>query len=210
MTWSVDGEVMRTLKKEDTYKNGKYNYPQTPARVQLSLWPAGLPSNGQGTIDWAGGIINWDSQYMQHGYYYARMMEVNVECYDPPSGTKKDGDKSYYYTSRDGLESDVAIGDENTILGSILASGEDPKYNPSGSGDGAKPTTTAETVPGLSGAGERGVAGADASGPAGSQATGANAGGVDFVQGNGSSDASTVVAGSAVALLGFFVAALLM
>lgn len=133
-----------------------------------------------------------------------------MECYDPPSGTKKDGDTSYYYTSRDGMEGDVSIGDGNTALGSILASGEDPKYDPSGSDSGAKPTTTAETIPGLSGGGNEGLPGADASGPAGSQATGANAGGIDFIQGSGSSDASTVVAGSAVALLGFFIAALLM
>lgn len=199
------------MKKSDTWNDtdNKYHYPQTPARVQLSLWPAGLSSNGQGTVDWAGGLINWDSPYMQNGYYYAMVKEVNVECYDPPSGTQENGDKAYYYTSREGLQKDVAIGDKNTVLGSIFASGEDPKYNPSASGGANQPTITAQTVPGLSGGGERGFSGGDgasASGPAGSSPTD---GSTSFVQGSGSSDASTVFAGSAVALLGFFVAVLL-
>lgn len=205
LTWAVDGKVYRTLKKEDTMKDNKYHYPQTPARVQLSLWPAGLSSNGQGTVNWAGGLINWDSPYMQNGYYYAQVKEVDVECYDPPSGTQKNGDKAYYYTNIEGLESDVAIGNNNTILSSFYASGDDPKYNPSKSAGGSQPTNTAQTVPGLSGGGNQGINGASPSGSPGSSGNDGTA----FIQGEGSSDASTVFAGSAVALLGFFVAVLL-
>lgn len=71
--WTIDGNVMRTLKKSDTYNDTSknYHYPQSPARVQFSLWPAGLPQNGKGTIEWAGGLVNWDSPYMENGYYYA-------------------------------------------------------------------------------------------------------------------------------------------
>lgn len=58
LTWSIDGKVVRTLKKADTWNAtaNRYTFPQTPARVQLSLWPAGLSSNGQGTVNWAGGL----------------------------------------------------------------------------------------------------------------------------------------------------------
>lgn len=78
LTWSVDGKVLRTLNKNDTYNSTDkfYHYPQTPARIQLSLWPAGLSTNAKGTIDWAGGLINWNSQYMQNGYYYAMVDSV--------------------------------------------------------------------------------------------------------------------------------------
>lgn len=38
---------------------GIYNYPSSPSRIQLSIWPGGLPSAPQGTIDWAGGLIDW-------------------------------------------------------------------------------------------------------------------------------------------------------
>ena len=78
LTWSVDGVSMRTLDRSSTYNSstGQYHYPQSPARIQLSLWPAGLQSNGQGTVAWAGGLVDWDSQYMANGYYYARVTDV--------------------------------------------------------------------------------------------------------------------------------------
>lgn len=217
MTWSIDGVAGRTVYKNETYNDtdSTYHYPQTPARVQLSLWPAGLPSNGEGTIEWAGGLINWDSPYMQNGYYYAQIKEVTVECYDPPDGTKKTGDSSYYYTSTNGLESDVAIGDEDMTLASLYASGEKPDYDPNSDSDSSsQPTSTPETVPGISGGGNQAIDG-DVGGSGSGTGSGASpsgsslAGGSSqsFVQG---SEASTVMAGSAVALLGFFVAALLL
>jgi len=78
LTWAIDGQVLRTLNRNDTYNSttGQYHYPQSPARVQLSLWPAGLQSNGQGTIDWSGGLVDWDSSEMQNGYYYAMVNDV--------------------------------------------------------------------------------------------------------------------------------------
>lgn len=71
---------MRTLNRKDTLNGSTYAYPQTPSRIQLSLWPAGLSSNGQGTIDWAGGLVDWDSPYMQNGYYYAKVTDVVSHC----------------------------------------------------------------------------------------------------------------------------------
>ena len=218
LTWAIDGTVSRTLYKKDTWNStdNKYHYPQTPSRVQLSLWPAGLSTNAKGTVEWAGGLINWNSPYMQNGYYYAVVKEVSVECYNPPSdAASTSGDKSYYYINTEGLESDVAIGNNNTILGSFLADGEKPNFNPSASATGgSQPTKTPQTVPGIVGGGNQQIGGgnggasASASGPAGSSPTGVVGGG--FVQGGGTSEASTVVAGSAVALLGFFVAALML
>lgn len=183
--------------------------------MQLSLWPAGLPSNGEGTIKWAGGLINWNSPYMQNGYYYAQVKEVSVECYNPPSGTAQNGNKAYYYLNTDGLEGDVAMGNNNTILGSLLATGDQPGYKPKSQTSGSKPTSTPQTVPGISGGGTQQLGGqqnggSSASSPAGSSPTGGS-GTTTFQQGDGSmSQASTVYAGSAVALLGFFVAALML
>lgn len=214
ITWSIDGNVGRTLEKKNTYNttDNKYHFPQTPSRVQLSLWPAGLPSNGQGTIDWAGGLINWDSPYMQNGYYYAVVKEVTVECYSAPSDAQINGNKAYYYTNTEGLESDVAIGDNSTILGSLYASGEKPDYNPSASASGgSQPKQTAETVPGISGGGAQQIGGQEGNGGSASSsaAGGSPTGSSGFVQG-GESKASAVVAGPVVALLGFFVAALML
>jgi beta-glucanase (GH16 family) len=220
VSWAIDGKVGRTVYKNDTYNttDNKYHFPQTPSRVQLSLWPAGLPTNGKGTIEWAGGLINWDSPYMQNGYYYAQVKEISVECYDPPSGAQQSGSKSYYYLNTDGLEEDVAIGNNNTILGSMLATGDKPDFEvKSQTEDGSKPTQTPETVPGISGGGSQQISGSEsgdegASPSASAAAGGSSSGTSGFEQGDGSmSQASTVYAGSAgVALLGFFVAALML
>ncbi|KAJ6187404.1 hypothetical protein N7519_002312 [Penicillium mononematosum] len=126
--WIVDGSVQRTLKKDDTYNetSKQYEFPQTPARLQMSLWPAGQASNAQGTIDWAGGEIDWNSEDIQDpGYYYATVGEVSVKCYDAPSDAKKDGDKAYIYANSAAMESDISITDNSTVLASLGATGLD-------------------------------------------------------------------------------------
>ena len=217
ISWSIDGVVGRTQFKKDTFNStdNTYHFPQTPSRVQLSLWPAGLSSNAPGTISWAGGLIDWSSPYMQNGYYYAMVKEVTVECYNPPSGIQQSGNKAYYYTSTAGTQNDVAIGNNNTILDSILASGENPTYNPNAGSKTKSASTmsaTPQTVPGLSGGGNPGIVPGGGVGSQSSAATGSSpTGGSSFIQGQGSmSEASTVFAGPAVALLGFFVAALML
>lgn len=55
LTWTIDGaKTGRTVKRSETWNAsaGHFDFPQTPSRVMLSLWPAGLPSNGEGTIEW--------------------------------------------------------------------------------------------------------------------------------------------------------------
>lgn len=173
--WSIDGEERRTVKRDDTFNEttDKYDYPQTPSRVMLSVWPAGLPTNGEGTIEWAGGLVDWNSEYMQNGYYYALVKDVTVECYDPPSDAENDGSKAYKYTDDSGLEDSVAIVDDDTTLASLQASGEDPEFDPEASesaeaesdededednedeSDDDDDDSQPESVPGLSGAGER-------------------------------------------------------
>ena len=181
ITWSIDGEERRKVSKDDYYNETSktYDFPQTPSRVMLSVWPAGLPSNGEGTIEWAGGLVDWDSEYMQNGYYYALVKDVTVECYDPPSGIEKSGDTAYIYTDESGTEGSVAMVDKDTTLASLKATGEEPDLDPAASRSAAAAAASedaesenddddeddeededeeeieAESVPGLSGAGER-------------------------------------------------------
>lgn len=236
ISWSIDGKVMRTKNRNDTYNSTtqQYHFPQTPARIQLSLWPAGLASNGQGTIEWSGGLVNWDSSAMQNGYYYAMIKEVKVECYDPPSGYKNKGSKSYYYDSAYGTNDTVVTSNNNTILSSFYATGENPSYNPDASSSStsratgtstsaaAASSTNVETVPGDSGAGTRGDESAnaqlssspgDSSGSSSAGSSSSGSGSTSFVQGNpngGTNDGARVVAGSLVALVAFFAAAMML
>lgn len=148
LTWSIDGDEKRTLERKSTWNStsNRFDYPQTPARVMLSLWPAGLSTNDKGTVEWAGGEIDWHSQYMDNGYYYARFHEVTVECYDPPDGAQIKGKKTYKYTDKAGTNNTVAITDDSVILGSLLGTGEDPG-EAAKSGD-STPTQSVAMVPG--------------------------------------------------------------
>lgn len=180
--WSVDGQVGRTVKRSDTWNStsNRYDFPQTPCRVQLSVWPGGAPSNAPGTIQWAGGPIDWNSQDIQaHGYDYAIVSEVDIECYQPPNGAHVTGKQSYIYDNLACTNQSIEVSDKPTILKSLLGTGTnmsaDYPSNPS-----AKASQSA-TVPGLTGAGPgtdgtRGDAGQGQGGGSGGGSGGSSAG----------------------------------
>ncbi|KAL9055696.1 MAG: hypothetical protein Q9162_003422 [Coniocarpon cinnabarinum] len=206
LTWAVDGDVLRTLNKADTWNTttNSFQYPQTPSRIQLSLWPAGESKNGDGVVDWAGGLIDWNSPYMSNGYYSALITEVNVQCYDPPDGANVTGKNGYSYNNIAGLNNSIAITDDNQILHSFFATGEDPGVDPnppagdkpSSSASAGPVNTNVATVPG-GGAGGQGTSagessssnnnGANSAPGAGGSSTSVNGGtNGDFSQGLGS------------------------
>ena len=56
ITWSIDGQVLRTLTPQTADAN---QYPQTPMQLKIGSWPGGDPSEPAGTIAWAGGPIDY-------------------------------------------------------------------------------------------------------------------------------------------------------
>ncbi|KAM0751683.1 hypothetical protein T439DRAFT_216321 [Meredithblackwellia eburnea MCA 4105] len=91
LEWTVNGVVVRNVTKastEDPAKKGLFHYPQTPSRIQLSIWAAGIDSEPQGTIDWSGGKVDWlSSNYTQGnlgdpGFYAAYVEKISIECHD--------------------------------------------------------------------------------------------------------------------------------
>lgn len=176
ISWLVDGQVGRTKKRSDTWNAtaNQWAFPQTPARVQLSLWPAGLASNGQGTIDWAGGLVDWNSPDIKaNGYYYAAFESVTVSCYNATSPPGTNTGVSYYYNGYAGTNDTVIDGTNSTVLASFEATGLDMEAGkPSGTSASASATATVQTVPGLTG-GDPGVdSHASASSVAASESTG--------------------------------------
>jgi hypothetical protein len=143
----------------------------------LSLWPAGLSSNGEGTIDWAGGLINWNSPLMKNGYYYAMFSDITVKCYDPPAGASVSGSKSYVYTNVAATNQSINVSNDFTILGSLAGTGENPGTKP----QSASSSSTPESIPGVSGVGARGDTGSSSS-----SSSGSSSGGSGFIQGTGS------------------------
>ncbi|KAI6248921.1 putative glycosidase crf2 [Erysiphe necator] len=159
ITWKIDGKVGRTKKRVDTWNAtaNQWAYPQTPARVQLSLWPGGLPTNGKGTIEWAGGLVDWNSTDIKNNnYYYATFESVEMTCYNSNSGPGTRKGKSYTYSSIQGTNDTVVVGNKDTKLKSFLATGLDPDAgapSASGTSSAVSPTKTVNTIPGLSVAG---------------------------------------------------------
>ncbi|KAI0915250.1 hypothetical protein AcW1_007081 [Taiwanofungus camphoratus] len=72
--WSVDGVQVRTLKKDQTQKNGALHFPSHPTRIQLGIWDASAPA---GTAQWAKGPIDWSSAPKK---MTATFKSVSVEC----------------------------------------------------------------------------------------------------------------------------------
>ncbi|TVY23545.1 putative glycosidase [Lachnellula hyalina] len=157
ITWKVDSQEGRTLKRADTWNasTNQWMYPQTPARVQLSLWPGGLASNGQGTIDWAGGLVDWNAADIKNnGYYYATFQSVTVDCFNATSAPGTNDETSYTYNSLAGTNDTVVDGKNSTIIKSLIGTGTDPDAGAasgSSSSSSSSATATVETVPGRSG-----------------------------------------------------------
>lgn len=126
--WLVDGQVGRTKERKDTWNETSQNwqFPQTPARVQLSIWPGGLESNPKGTIEWAGGLIDWNAEDIQNtGYFWASVESVSIECYDGKDGIGTNNGKSYWYDDDRYTNDTVVDGDKKHILATLQGTGTD-------------------------------------------------------------------------------------
>jgi beta-glucanase (GH16 family) len=149
ITWYVDGTSVRTLTRESTYNSStdQYMFPQTPARIQLGIWPGGASSEPEGTIEWAGGAINWNAADLTDpGYYFVELQSVTVTCYDAPSGTNSTGSTSYIYTSKDAQSADIAITDDTTVEGNSDGTGLDPSPGSDSGSDAASTTIDIATT----------------------------------------------------------------
>ena len=83
--WLVDGRIVRTLQKVDTWDPLRqiYKYPQTPMKLHVSIWPGGSESNSPGTIDWAGGLVDWENSpdIVQKGEFDCKIEYISIEPY---------------------------------------------------------------------------------------------------------------------------------
>lgn len=76
ISWIVDGNVVRTVNKQDTLDaaTGLFKYPSRPSRVQLSIWDGGMGADG--TASWAG-KTDWSDQSKT---YTMTVDWVNITC----------------------------------------------------------------------------------------------------------------------------------
>lgn len=59
LQWWIDGVMHRQVNFSESLTLYGRNYPQTPSQVKISNWPAGQAGNSPGTIQWAGGLVDY-------------------------------------------------------------------------------------------------------------------------------------------------------
>ncbi|CAO3639804.1 unnamed protein product [Cunninghamella echinulata] len=75
ITWLIDGKVVRTKTRSSTKnKNGEYEYPTQPLRIQLGLWDG---STAPWTANWANGPIDWSKQ---NSPVISYVRDVTITC----------------------------------------------------------------------------------------------------------------------------------
>ncbi|GFG20251.1 probable glycosidase crf1 [Aspergillus udagawae] len=102
ITWYIDGTSVRTLEYADAVDGN--NYPQTPMVVKLGIWAGGDPSNGEGTVEWAGGETDYDDVP-----FTMYVKSVNIINYNPAA--------SYNYTDKTGTYTSIVASNSTTGSG---------------------------------------------------------------------------------------------
>ncbi|TGZ76961.1 hypothetical protein EX30DRAFT_224118 [Ascodesmis nigricans] len=147
LDWIIDGQVVRTLRFED---NPGF-YPQTPCNVRIGAWAAGDPDNEKGTIEWAGGEIDYSK-----GPYDMLVKSIYVQDYS--SGKEYVyGDKSGSWQSIKSVGGTVNAGPqlnngnigkiEDTPAGSNSGTIADSSQFKAPSNSGLVPSATEKTRP---------------------------------------------------------------
>jgi Glycosyl hydrolases family 16 len=155
ITWLVDGQVGRVKKRSETWNAtaNQWAYPQTPSRVQISLWPGGADTNAKGTVDWAGGPIDWNSpEIKNYGYYFATFGEITVKCFNANSAPGTNKGVSYYYNDVSATNNTVVDGDKPTVLKSFLGTGLNMDAGASSASGTGSASATPNSIPGGGGA----------------------------------------------------------
>jgi len=119
LEWLIDGKVVRSI--NDTA--GGQGLPASPSRIQISIWPAGINASAKGTVEWAGGYIDWNNpDYVAAGDFYSIVESVTVNCSALPE-TAPPNAESYVYgpnATRGPISAPVVlITNQSTIDGAL-------------------------------------------------------------------------------------------
>ncbi|KAJ5614756.1 hypothetical protein N7528_008410 [Penicillium herquei] len=140
ITWYIDGAVVRTLEYADASSGTRF--PQTPMRIRIGIWAGGDPTNGEGTIEWAGGETNYaDVPFTM----YVKSVEIN----------NANPAESYTYTDTSGSYDSIKLSgaaalsqtDSSSSSSSTSTSSTSTKSSETSTTDA---TTTATTTKGTS------------------------------------------------------------
>ncbi|CAJ2504574.1 Uu.00g119680.m01.CDS01 [Anthostomella pinea] len=94
LEWHIDGALVRTLLPAEA--NNTYTYPQTPMKLSLGIWAGGDSDQPKGTIEWAGGLTDYDK-----GPYTMYIKSAAVQDYSTG--------KEYTYSDMSGSSDSIKI-----------------------------------------------------------------------------------------------------
>ncbi|KAF9872903.1 glycosyl hydrolase family 16 [Colletotrichum karsti] len=110
IVFSIDGKAYRTA----TPAEG--NYPQTPMQLKLGTWVGGKGPN-QGTIDWAGGLAEWDKAPFAAHYR-------SVKVWDYAGGDKAGATSYEYKPGSDGSWQTIQVNGKGEYVGDVNRDGQ--------------------------------------------------------------------------------------
>ncbi|OJJ07260.1 hypothetical protein ASPVEDRAFT_141082 [Aspergillus versicolor CBS 583.65] len=157
--WFVDGTLVRTLNYADALSGT--NYPQTPMRPRIGIWAGGDPSNGEGTIQWAGG----ETDYTQAPFnmYVQSVRIINYTPAESYTWTDMTGSYQSIRASNEteggavGSSSSAVVGSTSTAIpSSVSSSVSSPVSSPISTSRPVISQPTAST-PGVGGTGAGGI-----------------------------------------------------
>jgi hypothetical protein len=93
-------------------------FPFYHSLTRNSVWPAGIAGSAQGTIDWAGGMIDWTtSDYTAAGQYYALVNSVEIKCTNAQTVPANSDIVSYSYAgNRSSTNPTIVYTNHTTLL----------------------------------------------------------------------------------------------
>lgn len=198
VNWLIDGAIVRTLNYKDA--QGGARFPQTPMNIHIGIWAGGAPTNGQGTIDWAGGLTDYSK-----GPFSMYIKSISVKNANPAESytwSDKSGSAesiqftgSKAVTSRSTTTSDAATSSSSEATSST----ESPSTTTEGTSSAATTLATktsssssAESTAETTAASSSGAVSASSSGASPSGSSSPSSG-----SGSGSSSGSSSESGSA-------------
>ncbi|KAJ5091161.1 hypothetical protein NUU61_006031 [Penicillium alfredii] len=181
ITWKIDDKDVRTVKKADA--KGGSRFPQTPMRVRIGVWAGGDPSNGQGTIEWAGGSTDYSK-----APFTMYVKEVQIKNDNPA--------KSYEWTDKSGdaksIKKSGATSRDESSSSSSSSSDSSSSTDSSSSASSTMATTTKSSGSKSTGSGSSSAADSSSSGgSSSSDSASASGSGSPSSSGSGSSTSSS-------------------
>lgn len=178
-TWSIDGAVVRTLNYADAQSGTRY--PQTPMRVRIGIWAGGDPTNGEGTIEWAGGETDYSDA--PFNMYVKAVTIKNAN----PAASYTFSDKTGSYDSIKMSGAAALSETDSTTSATTTSSSSSSKSSETTTGATTLATTTQSSTASTTGAGSTSSS---------STSAGSSSKGSSTAAGSGSASASGSAAGS--------------